>query len=219
MKRPPAWTHVFHLGPDVSPVERLVLLALLKFADFDDGRDAFPSIRTIAQVCGGLSERAVQRALRRLESPALGLVVRRAAGGGRGRAATYDIAVERLRRVLPFAQKGDPESPYANGKGDPGSPFTGGKGDSESPFRAERVTGAAGKGDSQSPDLSQVPIPEDHQSQDHRAARGDGLSTEEMIAAQDRAHESLVQMYREERERERRRRARYWIERREAAGR
>jgi DNA-binding transcriptional ArsR family regulator len=76
---------------DIDPTAKLVLLRLADFAD-DDGSRVFPSVARVADDCG-LSARAVQTALRRLEAGGLLIMVAEAdARSQRPRAYRIDIA-------------------------------------------------------------------------------------------------------------------------------
>lgn len=76
--------------------DKLVLLRLADYAD-DHGGNIYPSVATIAHFCG-ISERAVQYILKRLTTDGLIFVLGNE-GGGRGKARTYCIDLDRAGQM------------------------------------------------------------------------------------------------------------------------
>lgn len=85
--------------------QRVVLLALETFADYQDGTNARPGIERLTQKCG-LTERAVETALKRGREVGL---IQRTANGYKGHAAVY--------RLVPI-----PDSPHSGAGQQPNSP-------------------------------------------------------------------------------------------------
>ncbi|GBD22997.1 hypothetical protein HRbin29_00647 [bacterium HR29] len=85
-------------APDLTANQRLVLVALLRFAD--ERGECFPAVATLASRTG-LSERTVQRTLRELEKLGLVAVEERR---GRTRTSTYRLCLEAGKgvTVTPF---------------------------------------------------------------------------------------------------------------------
>jgi hypothetical protein len=103
----------------LTPAQKFVLMKYADCAD-DDGRNAFPSVRTVAEACG-MSERNTQITIRWLSES--GYLVREADPGYR-RPSTYrlDLTVKKGATVSPFPEKGaiavgETFAPMATGEG------------------------------------------------------------------------------------------------------
>lgn len=93
--------------PDLDPTQRVVLIALAERAH-KDGSKSFPAVDTISGCCC-ISHRTAQRALRELE--AAGWITKTRGGGGRGLAASYDLALARMEDAV-LAPKGVKLTPF-----------------------------------------------------------------------------------------------------------
>jgi hypothetical protein len=118
---------------ELPAMEKFVLLAMADHAR-DDGSGCYPSVATLARKTS-LSDRGVQKLIRRLESRGL-LAAKGKSRGGRGLTVEYDITLE----------KGEQRSGFRNGKGEQQC--------------AKRVNGSAEKGERGSPESSRTLEPE-----------------------------------------------------------
>jgi hypothetical protein len=112
---------------DLPPMEKLVLLAMADHAR-DDGTGCYPSVSRLAKKTS-LSERGVQKVIRRLESEHF-LASKGKSKGGRGVTVEYDLRLE----------KGEPGSGFQRQNGEPGA--------------SKRVNLSAEKGEPGSPESS-----------------------------------------------------------------
>lgn len=106
---------------DLTSTERLVALVLSLYMN-EKGASCFPSVPTIS-AASGLSDRAVQKALRSIEAKEW-LAARLTSGGKRGRTNTYRAAfpqwyVERVNEVHPSEPEGVNDE---TARGERGSP-------------------------------------------------------------------------------------------------
>lgn len=85
-------TVAFVEHPDLLPIDRHILLCVALFADANTGRRAYPGVSNLAKMTK-VSERTIQRRLRRLEAKEI-IVCEASAKGGRGMAAEYRIKLE-----------------------------------------------------------------------------------------------------------------------------
>jgi hypothetical protein len=115
-------SRVFEL--EIPAMEKFVLLAMADHAR-DDGTGCYPSVTRLARKTS-LSERGVQKVIRRLESRRL-LASKGKSKGGRGVTVEYDLKLEKGERGSGFqtqkGERGASKTPNVSAKkGEPGSP-------------------------------------------------------------------------------------------------
>ena len=114
---------------DLESYSKFVLLKLADCAD-DEGGNSYPSVRTVAHICG-LSERTVQRILKRFTESGVIEVAANEKGGWR-RSRVY-----RLNRAVAECLHGEKRGDTDDLRGDTQSPHSQERGDTQSPLRGD----------------------------------------------------------------------------------